>query len=50
MTWCGGYKLSLRDLRELSQARERELDLLEHELAEIDAAAPEEGEHERLLA
>jgi DNA repair protein RecN (Recombination protein N) len=40
----------LEDLRELAQARERELDLLEHELAEIDAAAPEEAEHERLLA
>jgi DNA repair protein RecN (Recombination protein N) len=37
-------------LRELSSARERELDLLEHELAEIDAAAPQEGEHEELLA
>jgi DNA repair protein RecN (Recombination protein N) len=40
----------LEGLRQLSQARERELDLLEHELAEIDAAAPEVGEHERLLA
>jgi DNA repair protein RecN (Recombination protein N) len=40
----------LEELRELSQARERELDLLDHELSEIDAAAPEEGEHERLLA
>jgi DNA repair protein RecN (Recombination protein N) len=37
-------------LRELSAARGRELDLLEHELAEIDAAAPQEGEHEELLA
>ncbi|MCW3028385.1 MAG: recN [Solirubrobacterales bacterium] len=37
-------------LRELSAARERELDLLEHELAEIDAAAPQEREHEELLA
>jgi DNA repair protein RecN (Recombination protein N) len=37
-------------LRELSAARERELDLLEHELAEIDAAAPREREHEELLA
>ncbi|HEV2923576.1 MAG TPA: AAA family ATPase [Solirubrobacteraceae bacterium] len=37
-------------LRELSDARERELELLEHELAEIDAAAPQEREHEELLA
>jgi DNA repair protein RecN (Recombination protein N) len=37
-------------LRELSDARERELELLEHELAEIDAAAPQEREHEDLLA
>jgi DNA repair protein RecN (Recombination protein N) len=38
----------LEGLRELDGARERELDLLEHELAEIDAVAPQEGEHERL--
>jgi DNA repair protein RecN (Recombination protein N) len=37
-------------LRELSDARAREIDLLEHELAEIDEAAPDESEHERLLA
>ncbi len=37
-------------LRELEDARERELDLLEHELAEIEAAAPQEGEIERLRA
>jgi DNA repair protein RecN (Recombination protein N) len=37
-------------LRELAGARERELDLLEFELAEIDAAAPQESEHEELLA
>jgi DNA repair protein RecN (Recombination protein N) len=36
-------------LRELDGARERELDLLEYELTEIDDAAPEGGEHERLL-
>ena len=35
-------------LRELEDARERELDLLEHELAEIEQAAPGEGEPERL--
>jgi DNA repair protein RecN (Recombination protein N) len=40
----------LEDLRELAGARERELDLLDHELAEIDEAAPDEAEHERLLA
>jgi DNA repair protein RecN (Recombination protein N) len=38
----------LQALHELAGARERELDLLEFELAEIEAAAPEEGEHERL--
>ena len=37
-------------LRELSGERERELDLLEFELGEIDAAAPDEHEHEKLLA
>src|SRR3984957_560513 len=37
-------------LRELSGERERELDLLEFELAEIGAAAPDEQEHEQLLA
>jgi DNA repair protein RecN (Recombination protein N) len=39
----------LEGLRELALARERELDLLEHELAEIDEVAPREGEHEQLL-
>jgi DNA repair protein RecN (Recombination protein N) len=38
----------LDGLRELDGARERELDLLEHELAEIDGTAPREGELERL--
>jgi DNA repair protein RecN (Recombination protein N) len=37
-------------LRELSCERERELDLLEFELEEIDSAAPDEREHEELLA
>ena len=37
-------------LRELADAREHELDLLEHELAEIDAARLHEHEHEQLLA
>ena len=40
----------LEELHELSAARERELDLLEHELAEIDATGLEEHEHEDLLA
>ena len=39
----------MAELRELAGARERELDLLEYELAEIDALAPSEGEHEQLL-
>jgi len=47
---CGRLEAQLEELRELSTARERELDLLDHELAEIDAAAPDESEHERLLA
>jgi len=37
-------------LRELSGERERELDLLEFELAEIDAAAPDEREYDELIA
>jgi DNA repair protein RecN (Recombination protein N) len=37
-------------LGELELARERELDLLEHELAEIDAAEPDEREHAALTA
>jgi DNA repair protein RecN (Recombination protein N) len=40
----------LEELRELAGARERELDLLAYELAEIDEAALEPGESERLLA
>jgi DNA repair protein RecN (Recombination protein N) len=36
-------------LRELSAARERELDLIEHELAEIDAAGLDQQEYEELL-
>jgi DNA repair protein RecN (Recombination protein N) len=38
----------LQELHELSGARERELGLLEHELAEIDAVAVDGAEHERL--
>jgi DNA repair protein RecN (Recombination protein N) len=40
----------LQELRELAGARERELDLLEFELAEIDAAVPDQDEYDRLLA
>jgi DNA repair protein RecN (Recombination protein N) len=39
----------LEELRELASQRERELDLLEYELSEIDALAPDEREHEQLL-
>ncbi len=46
----GRLRAELEGLRELDAARERELDLLEHELAEIEQAAPREGETERLLA
>jgi DNA repair protein RecN (Recombination protein N) len=39
----------LERLRDLGEARERELELLEHELAEIDGLAPEEQERQTLL-
>ncbi len=39
----------LQELRELSSQRERELDLLEFEIGEIDALSPDEREHEHLL-
>jgi DNA repair protein RecN (Recombination protein N) len=39
----------LQELRELAAARERELDLLEFELAEIDSAAPDQQEYNELL-
>jgi DNA repair protein RecN (Recombination protein N) len=41
---------ALADLRELAGARERELDLLDFELAEIDAAEPSEEEAHALRA
>jgi DNA repair protein RecN (Recombination protein N) len=41
---------ALAALRERAGARERELDLLDFELAEIEAAAPDEAEHAALLA
>jgi DNA repair protein RecN (Recombination protein N) len=40
----------LRELREHAQERARELDLLTHGLAEIEAVAPVEGEDEQLVA
>jgi DNA repair protein RecN (Recombination protein N) len=39
----------LDELRERAGARDRELDLLEYELGEIDAAAPDEAEEAELL-
>lgn len=39
----------LERVRELGEARERELELLEHEISEIDALAPDEDEHRTLL-
>jgi DNA repair protein RecN (Recombination protein N) len=45
-----GAEAELDRLRELEGARERELDLLEFELEEIEQFAPERGEHEALLA
>jgi DNA repair protein RecN (Recombination protein N) len=46
----GRLQAELDRLSELSRVRDRELELLEHELAEIDALAPREDEHEQLLA
>ncbi len=47
---AGRLERELEALGELSGARDRELDLLDYELSEIDAAAPVENEHEGLLA
>jgi DNA repair protein RecN (Recombination protein N) len=41
---------SLEMLSERAAGRERELDLLDYELAEIEAAAPDAGEEDELLA
>ena len=46
----GRLQARLAALQELSRTRERELELLEYELAEIEAANVDEGEHEQLLA
>ncbi len=43
-----GAQAELSRLGELQQARDRELGLLEHELAEIDALDPQPGEQARL--
>jgi len=40
----------LERLCELALAREQELELLEHELSEIDELAPDEDEHQTLIA
>jgi DNA repair protein RecN (Recombination protein N) len=45
-----GVGEELERLTELASARERELDLLEFELGEIESVAPQEREHEELLA
>jgi DNA repair protein RecN (Recombination protein N) len=44
-----GLQTELERLRELAQTRERELELLEHELSEIESVAPDEDEHQTLL-
>jgi len=47
---AGGLARELEALRERFGARERELELLEYELAEIDAATVDEAEHAELMA
>jgi DNA repair protein RecN (Recombination protein N) len=42
-------EVELEDLEDMSTVRERELDLLNHEIAEIEAAAPQESEYQDLL-
>ena len=44
-----GLEQQVQRLRELAAERERELDLLDFELGEIDSLSPSEAEHERLL-
>ena len=44
------HEAELERLTDLQGARERELGLLEHDLSEIEDAAPEEREHRALLA
>jgi DNA repair protein RecN (Recombination protein N) len=45
-----GHERALAELRELAGARDRELDLLEFELGEIEAADPSEAEADALVA
>ena len=44
-----GLSRELDELRARARTRERDLDLLDFELAEIDALAPDAGEHEQLV-
>jgi DNA repair protein RecN (Recombination protein N) len=46
---CVQLTAELEELHERCRDRDRELDLLEHELAEIELAAIDEREHEQLL-
>lgn len=45
----GTLASELESLRERASTRERELDLLDYELAEVDGAAVDEAEHDELL-
>jgi DNA repair protein RecN (Recombination protein N) len=45
----GRLEAQLESFEELLRARERELELIDFELAEIDAVAPDPAEHEQLL-
>jgi DNA repair protein RecN (Recombination protein N) len=49
-TEVGQVERELRELREREGARERDLDLLRFELAEIDAASPDPGEEAELAS
>jgi len=42
-------EVELDGLKQIDTVRERELDLLEHEIAEIEAAGPQESEYQDLL-
>jgi DNA repair protein RecN (Recombination protein N) len=44
-----GLEAERERLGQLALARDRELDLLEHEISEIEQAAPDEAEHDQLL-
>jgi len=46
---CVQLRATLDDLQGLCRDRDRELDLLQHELAEIERGAIGEGEHEQLV-